>query len=550
MKQVWRLLAIAFSGELLMGAQTSLVVPDGMIAAAALNTTFVAKTALFLAVLIIGVLLAGILLNKLLRLPTIAGQIIGGILLGPSLINIGSFSLFNAPCLVGAHEITGQFYSADLMLFFIGMISSLITVPSLLWMAGHETDLQQLKKVGLVALLAGVLGALVPIAFTVLALLATGATLFQLVAMGLIFSATSVSIPVAMLIAYKKMQTRSARATLGAAVVDDIVAVLLLSLFFIICPSHHGAHQQSSVASALGFMIIGSLLIVGLGVFIMPRLVAWFERADASALAPVAQMIMLGFFALSEMLAGLAGITGAYFAGLFFRKSDFQHRAYEVIAPFVQGLLLPLFLGSIGLSLNLGLLAAQDWLLVIVLAIVAIVSKLAACFITTFVVNKLAVSGYEKWSPLESYLFGASMVARGEVGLVVASLLASAGIISAQWYNISVVVIVLTTVATPLLLALGFDREKRNAQCEYVLSLTGSLNAEDINFVFNRLQSYGLTAHINQANGITRISIVDPKIAIEIEKDRASIAGDTAAVNNILPVLDKTVREIKNSNGH
>lgn len=547
MKQVWGLLGAAFSGRLLMADQQTVVIPAGVMSAAALNTAFLAKTALCFAVILLGTMLAGIILQRLFRLPTIAGQIIGGIILGPSVINIASHSLFNGPCHIAGQALTYQFISSDLILFFIGMISSLITVPCLLWMAGHETDVDQLKQVGLVAVLAGVLGALVPIIFTLLALMPTGAGMVQLIAMGLIFSATSVSIPVAMLISYKKMQTRSARATLGAAVVDDIVAVLLLSVFFIVCPAHTAMHHQTSLFSALGFMAFGSLVMMALGMVVMPRIVAWFKRADLGLLAPLAQVAMLSFFALSEMLAGLAGITGAYFAGLFFRKNDLQHRAYEVIAPFVQGLLLPLFLGSIGLSLNLGILALHDWLLVLLLTGVAILSKLAACFITTFIANRLAANADERWSSLETYIFGSSMVARGEVGLVVASLLAGAGIISAQWYNVAVVVIVLTTIATPLLLALGFDREKRKAQYEYVLSLGGIMQDDDIDFVFNRLASYGLKAQLHKANGVTRIMVIDPQIAIEIQKDRASILGDDAAVKNLLPVLDKTVQEIQNN---
>ena len=540
------LIILGFVSNSLFAQGTSIVIPDGLISSAAFNTIFMAKAALFIACLLGGVVIIGMVLNRVLKFPTIAGHIIGGIILGPSLLNIASYSLFNAPLtLMSSSDVAYTIGSSDLILFFISMVSSLVTVSSLLWMAGHETDLVQLKKVGVIAVFAGILGALVPIATSMLLLLPMGTSVAQMMAMGLIFSATSVSIPVAMLIGYKKMQTRFARATLGAAVVDDIIAVTLLSFFFILFPAAGAMHHAYCISSALGWMAFGSLLIVGLGWYVLPSIIKWSERNDDSLLATVAYGIMMIYFALSELVAGLAGITGAYFAGLFYRKSDSQHRAYAIMAPFVQSILLPLFLGSIGLTLNVGLLGAKQWLLVVILFIGAVLSKLVACCITTLVSNQF-MNKNEQWSLQESYLFGSSMVARGEVGLVVATLVASAGFICPEWYSIAVVVIVLTTIATPLLLAFGFSREKRKTQYEYVLALGGTLAQDDIEHIVSHLGKSGLKAQLMEIGGKQSIILVDREIAIELDGVNAHIIGESESVNGILPLLDKTIQERAN----
>ena len=145
--------------------QNQLTIPAGLLVTAGLSPTFVAQFALFIAILLMWTITWGKIFKRLCGLPVIAGRIIAGILLGPSLLNIATISFFAEPLLL-LDRLTGQLYSLasyDLMLFTVLLISSALTVSYLLWIAGHETDLQDIFSIGPVAVIAGILGALLPI---------------------------------------------------------------------------------------------------------------------------------------------------------------------------------------------------------------------------------------------------------------------------------------------------------------------------------------------------------------------------------------------------
>jgi Kef-type K+ transport system membrane component KefB len=215
----------------------------------------------------------------------------------------------------------------------------------------------------------------------------------------------------------------------------------------------------NSVGFAMLSIVIAFIVMSSVGYYIVRPSLEWLKRSHLSHLiAPVANGTMLIYFAFAEIVGGLAGITGAYFAGLFHRMGDHRHAAEKVISPFVNAFLLPLFLGSIGLQLDVRLLNGYDWVLVILLLVIAIVSKLLGCWMATGLSNRFAHKDSYQWTGLDTYLFGSSMVARGEVGLVVSTILFGSGIIQSSHYVIAIVVIVLTTVATPIMLAQGFER--------------------------------------------------------------------------------------------
>jgi len=414
-------------------------------------------------------LLSGVLLNKILRMPTIAGMIIGGIALGPSCIDIARYTFFSTPVSM-IDAVTGESYtilSSDLCIFFVLLISAACTVPYLLWIAGFETNLKELMHVGVVAVVAGICGAVIPVLMTagVMCYLIRdySCSLMALIGMGLIFAATSVSIPVAMLYAADKMHLKSSKATLGAAVVDDIIAVLLLSIFFLV--AHTGNVKTTTLTQSMLYLSMSLAGLMVSGYYVIRPAVRWLSSSQHTVLmAPVATGIMLLYFGFVELVGGLAGITGAYFAGLFYRMGveevdgaqENAHGAQNVIAPFVNGILLPIFLGSIGLQVNIRLLGVREWGLVILLLIVAIISKMIGCFFAAGLQNTVNKSATDRWSLLDSYLFGSAMVARGEVGLIIAAILKGASVISADLYIISIVVIVLTTIVTPIMLAAGF----------------------------------------------------------------------------------------------
>jgi len=538
-----------------------LTIPAGLLVTAGLSPAFVAQFALFLAVVLMWTIAWGKIFKKLCGLPVIAGRIIAGILLGPSLLNIAEFSFFAQPLLL-FDRMTGQLYSLasyDIMLFVVLLISSALTVSYLLWIAGHETDLQDIFSIGPVAIVAGILGALLPIGMIAAPLYyCFGAewSAVQAIGMGLIFAATSVSIPVAMLFAYNKMHLKSSKAALGAAVVDDIFAVILLSVFSLsvqagllgqfdsVIIQEHG----SSLSGAMLSIVVAFVVMIGAGYYFVVPFIEWLKRSHLSHLiAPTANGIMLIYFGFAEIIGGLAGITGAYFAGLFHRMGDHRHGAEKVISPFVNAFLLPLFLGSIGLQVDVHVLTGYDWLLVMFLLVIAIVSKLIGCWFATALSNRFAHKSSYQWTALDTYLFGSSMVARGEVGLVVTTILLGSGIILPSHYVIAIVVIVLTTVATPIMLAQGFERLALIAKDQVFALNIGSFSfigtTQMFHIIMGYLEKSGMhSTTVQISDGSTVVSLEGANVKIVLNSDEGILfEGDKDTIESIVQLVKESI---------
>lgn len=448
----------------------SVVIPANLIINAGVTPHLVANFVLFVAVLLCGTICIGRVLRTLFRVPAIAGQIVGGILLGPTLLNLTAWPVFaqSSEFVDASTGVIYRFASADLFVLFVLLISAGFTVAYLLWIAGHETDIKDMLNVGFTATGAGILGALIPIIVIAAWLVWSNQVgIGAAVGIGIIFAATSVSIPVAMFFAQQKMHLQSSKATLGAAIVDDIFAVILLSIFMMSLQTGlfgevPGVLQvegpTGSILTAMGHMFLAFVAFGIVGYFVMVPLVNWIRRKERVYLiAATATIFMFSYFAFSELIGGLAGITGAYFAGIFHRMADKRHYAVKAITPYVNAIFLPLFLGSIGLQIDLNILNLADWQNVLVLTILAVATKFMGTFLATGLSNLLGSRQNKyRWSNLESYIFGSAMVARGEVGLVVATLLRGIGILDFSVYTVSVVVIVLTTIISPILLMIGF----------------------------------------------------------------------------------------------
>lgn len=446
---------------------------------------------------------------------------------------------------------------------------SAFTVPYLLWIAGHETDIKDILKVGFTAVSAGIFGAVVPIVLVAGAAYYLFGAFFhmtQSIGLGLVFSATSVSIPIAMLFARNKMHLRSSKATLGAAIVDDILAVILLSVFFILIKSCilgnpagldivSNTHAQCpNIFFTLLFMVSAFIAMFSVGYFIVPPIIRLLKHKSQTALiSSIANGIMLLYFAFAELFGHLAGITGAYFAGLFHRMGDKRHSAEKVISPFVNAILLPIFLGSIGLQVNIKLLTLYHWLIVFVLLLFAVFSKLLACYMATSLSNVYRRGSKYKWRNVDSYLFGSSMVARGEVGLVISTILGGANIISDQQYIICVVVIVLTTIASPIMLSGGFywlekiEAKKRMKYKDVTVNL-GLFNVigtyQMFNIILGNLERSELfkNSTIIFSEGRRIANLEGHNVKIIYSPDEGVIfKGNESKIKNILKIVKKSI---------
>lgn len=540
--------------------------PQGVLVHAGISSLFVAKFALFIACFLSWIIVCGRLFKYICFIPTIAGQIIGGVLLGPSLINIVSVPFFAEPFVV-VDKATGLAYSlvsSDLFVFFLLLLSAAFTVSYLLWLAGYETNVYDIISMGITPICAGIFGAILSIiliAGLLICFLSSSWTLIQALSIGVILAATSVSIPIAMLFALNKMHLKSSKATLGAAIIDDIFGIILLSVFFLAVQSGvfggefcqvAFCHNQSLLVSC-GYMLAG-LLIVWVGGYVcVPRLIHFLQRKKLYELiAPVANIIMLIAFSFLELFAGLAGITGAYFAGLFQKMGDVRHNAEKSIAPFVNAVLLPLFLGSIGLQVDVSVLSLHDWYMAGIILFLAAFAKIAGCLLATMMSNMSGRQGVHRWSSLETYLFGSSMVARGEVGLVVSTIVYGAGFIELNQYVIGVVVIVGSTIVSSIMLSLGFSYLEKHQQqaegnkVEYAVAM-GPFPAigtmQMFNIIIGQLKVLGLyQSLVEMSEGRKAITLEGQRVRIIMRPGRdITFMGDKTQVIEIVRAVKSAI---------
>ncbi len=383
------------------------------------------QLALAMSIIIFAAKVGGYLSYRLGQ-PSVLGELLMGVLLGPSVLDIFHLSYFNASH-VGevVHELAE------------------IGVLLLMFIAGLDLHLTELFRSGKVALLAGVLGVVFPM------LLGTAVGLgFSLgwqaaIFLGLILSATSVSISAQTLMELKVLRSRVGIGLLGAAVFDDILVVLGLSVFTAI------AQPESASGLANVFMVLLRMIgyLVGaslIGLWLLPRLSKWADALPISqgVIAFTLVVILLyGWFA--EVLGHVAAITGAFLAGLWLARSPLKERIEHGISTLAYSLFVPIFFVDIGLSVNVRSLNAESLWLFLLMVLVAVIGKVLGA----------GWGGYlGGLSRREALQLGVGMISRGEVGLIVASVGIVQGLIDESVFSGVVGMVITTTLMTPLLL--------------------------------------------------------------------------------------------------
>jgi len=365
--------------------------------------------------------------------PAVLGELLAGLVLGPSLL-----AVFALPYFAAAHI-------AELLVE-LGEIGVIL----LMFVAGMDVHLEDMIKTGKPALLAGVLGVLAPVVLTVGVATGLGYGPTQSVFFGLVLAATSVSISVQTLIELGVLRSREGIAMLGAAVVDDVISLLLLSVFT--------ALVVNSGGSPLGVLgtILRMLLFLGVGLLVavrlLPRMSAGLSKLPVSQ--PVvtgAVLAMLVFAWTAEELGGLAAITGAFLAGLGMSRSaqnDTIRRGTHVLA---YSFFVPIFLVSIGLRADVGELTTAGAVLILSLIAVAVISK---------VFGAGAGARLGGLTRNESLRLGVGMISRGEVGLIIADVGLTMALISTELFTDIVLVVLASTLLAPPLLKLAYRRKE------------------------------------------------------------------------------------------
>ena len=258
--------------------------------------------------------------------PSVLGELLAGIILGPTLLNMFGWPLFHGDHLV-SEVVT--------MMAELGVIL-------LMMLAGLELNLEDLARSGKVSAMAGTLGVIVPLIFGAGTALLFGAEVESAIFIGLTLSATSVSISAQTLLELNVLRTRVGLTMLGAAVFDDILVILALSLAVILL-SDTGGGLASIVITLL--KMIGYLVgATAVGLFLVPRFIAWIERLPISqGLVAFSLVLCLLFAWAAEVVGGMATITGAFLLGLFLARLPFKHRIEQGIIALAYGFFVPIF---------------------------------------------------------------------------------------------------------------------------------------------------------------------------------------------------------------
>ena len=381
-----------------------------------------------LALILISTKLFG-LITKKVKMPQVVGALLAGVILGPAVLNVLSETEFIQK------------------LAELGVIVLMFT-------AGLETDINQLKKTGKASFIIAVLGVIIPLAggFFIASIFNKGNdinTILQNVFIGIILTATSVSITVETLKEMGKLSTRAGNAILGAAIIDDILGIIALTI-------------TTSLADPSINVIIVLAKIVMFFIFagFAGYLFHWaFIKLDERYQRDLRRFVIIAFvFCLllsfcAEEFFGVADITGAFIAGLVIsdsNRSKYLNSRFETLS---YMLLSPIFFASIGIKVQLTAMTKTIFIFAILLLLVAILSKVFGCALGA----KLC-----RYSNREAIQIGTGMISRGEVALIVANKGIAMGLMLPEFLAPVVIVVVVTTIVTPILLKVVFNNKSKS----------------------------------------------------------------------------------------
>jgi len=383
------------------------------------------QLALSLAIIITAAKIGGYISYRLGQ-PSVLGELLVGILLGPSIIDVLHLSFFTDKHLA---EIVHELAEIGVLL--------------LMFLAGLDLHLPDLLKSSKVAGLAGTLGVVFPLVLGTAAGLLFAMDLPAAIFIGLTLAATSVSISAQTLMELKAIRSRVGIGLLGAAVFDDILVILGLSIFTAL------AQPDASGGPGAILLIILRMILYVLGAslvghWLFPKLTRLISHQPISqGLIAFVFVTILLYGWLAEVTGNMAAITGAFLAGLWLGRTLLKERIEAGISTIAYGIFVPIFFINIGLSANARALSSDSLILLLVLTAVAIAGKVLG-------------SGWGArlggLSQREALQLGVGMMSRGEVGLIVAAVGVTEGFISASVFSAVVGIVIITTILTPLLL--------------------------------------------------------------------------------------------------
>ncbi|MCF7911977.1 MAG: cation:proton antiporter [Candidatus Cloacimonetes bacterium] len=355
------------------------------------------------------------------KTPPVIGLLLLGVVLGPTFLN-----------LVKYNEI----------LHWIGEVGVLL----LLFQAGLETDVKRIRHESKQAFPPALGGVLLPlITGFILVMFMTGDVAESLV-VGVIMTATSVSVSVMTLYDLGKMKSIEGRCIVNAAIIDDVIGILLITVIFAI----FSKDEISESSAYLPFVkIIGFFIITYLsGRYLIPGVFNNLKRLLLEQSVTTLAIAFIFIFAWLAEYAELAAITGSYFAGLFLGQTLQHHKINSNIEIIGKALFIDIFFVGIGLKFDLLDMTLNIWFL-IGFNVLAIFSKLLGSGIGA------RLTGLDN---IRAYRIGSGMIPRGEVALIVANMAMARNLISQEILSASIIMVIVTAIIPPIMLKHGFTK--------------------------------------------------------------------------------------------
>ncbi|MCY9512949.1 cation:proton antiporter [Paenibacillus apiarius] len=325
-----------------------------------------------------------------------------------------------------------------------------VGVILLMFIAGLETDLDQLKKNWKAAFAVAIGGVILPFVGGYSGGLLFGLDNNQAMFLGLLLCATSVSISVQTLKDLGQLSTREGTTILGAAVVDDVLVVILLAFML----SLLGAGGEASLGLIIGKKVLFFAVAIAAGIYAVPRLMKWLAPLRVTEAVISAALIICFAFSWFADYLGVAGIIGAFAAGIAISQTKFKHEVEHRLEPIAYGIFVPIFFVSVGINVTFEGIG-EHIVFIIIFTVIAIVTKLFGCGFGA------RITGFDRRS---AFGIGAGMVSRGEVALIIATTGLEGALFDKVYFTPIVIVIILTTLVTPPMLKAAFRQPKAEAK--------------------------------------------------------------------------------------
>ena len=368
-----------------------------------------------------------------IKQPVVLGELLAGIIVGP--YALGGLPLFDGQPLVVLDETVKH----------IGELAAII----ILFIAGLEITPREFLRGGAASFTIGSLGVIVPFAMGFIILTIYGLDSFEVLLIATALTATSIAISIQVLTELGKMQSKEARLILGAAIVDDILAIAILSVVVTMVQSGDTSPQITDIAFLI-LKILGlfAVLLVG-AIVLIPRILhrekLWRSRGSIEGITTAI------FFGIAGVAAyvGLSPIVGAFAAGMAVASTKLIKQVEEY-AQKLQFIFAPLFFAIIGAQVDLRGINLDVLIIAGIIITIAVLSKLIGCGLPSILFLK---------DKAKSTRVGIGMVSRGEVGLIVAGVGVTSGALSSDIYTAIIVMVATTTIITPIWLKKSYKGE-------------------------------------------------------------------------------------------